>query len=149
MAIAAARLGPIASNTPLDPAWVLGADLLAPAHLMIDFGDDRLTAGRPHPMIDQTLRLERIAAEAADPSCAVLLLDVVLGYGANADPAYELARQSPTRAKPQGAPGATSPSSCRSAVRAVILKVATRPPRRSPPPARACIFPTRRQPGQR
>jgi len=91
MAIAAARLGPIASNTPLDPAWVLGADLLAPAHLMIDFGDDRLTAGRPHPMIDQTLRLERIAAEAADPSCAVLLLDVVLGYGANADPAYELA----------------------------------------------------------
>jgi FdrA protein len=91
MAIAAARLGPIASNTPLDPAWALGADLLAKDHLMIDFGDDRLTAGRPHPMIDQTLRLQRIAAEAADPSCAVLLLDVVLGYGANADPAYELA----------------------------------------------------------
>jgi FdrA protein len=91
MAIAAARLGPIASNTPLEAAWALGADLKAAGHLMIDFGDDRLTAGRAHPMIDQTLRLERIAQEAADPACAVLLMDVVLGYGANADPAYELA----------------------------------------------------------
>jgi FdrA protein len=58
---------------------------------MIDFGDDRLTAGRPHPMIDQSLRLERIAREGADPQCAVLLLDVVLGYGAHPDPATELA----------------------------------------------------------
>ena len=91
MAIAADALGPIASNTPLEPDWALGADLRAPGHLMIDFGDDRLTTGRPHPMIDQTLRLERIAAEGADPACAVLLLDVVLGYGAHPDPAYELA----------------------------------------------------------
>ncbi|MGD0983440.1 MAG: FdrA family protein [Acidimicrobiales bacterium] len=91
MAIAAERLGPIASNTPLQPAWVLGADLHASGHLMIDFGDDRLTAGRPHPMIDQSLRLERIAQEASDPACAVLLLDVVLGYGAHRDPASELA----------------------------------------------------------
>ena len=30
-------------------------------------------------MIDPTLRLERIAAEAADPTCGVLLLDLVLG----------------------------------------------------------------------
>jgi len=91
MAIATESLGPIASNTPLEAAWSLGADLKAPGHLMIDFGDDQLTAGKPHPMIDQSLRLERISAEAADPACAVLLLDVVLGYGAHPDPAYELA----------------------------------------------------------
>jgi len=91
MAIAAERLGPIASNTPLQAAWALGEDLQAPGHLMIDFGDDRLTAGRPHPMIDQSLRLERIAQEGSDPACAVLLLDVVLGYGAHRDPANELA----------------------------------------------------------
>ena len=91
MAIAAERLGPIASNTPLQAAWALDADLRAPGHLMIDFGDDRLTAGRPHPMIDQSLRLERIAEEAADPACAVLLLDVVLGYGAHPGPANQLA----------------------------------------------------------
>jgi FdrA protein len=42
-------------------------------------------------MIDLTLRLERIEQEANDPSCGVLLIDVVLGYGAHADPASELA----------------------------------------------------------
>ena len=91
MAMAADRLGPIASNTPLDPQWTLDANLRAPGHLMIDFGDDKLTTGRPHPMIDLALRLERIAEEGADPACAVLLLDVVLGYGSHADPAASLA----------------------------------------------------------
>ena len=42
-------------------------------------------------MIDPTLRMERIAAEAADPTCGVLLLDLVLGHGAHPDPAGELA----------------------------------------------------------
>ncbi len=91
MAIGAEELGPIASNTPLEPEWSLPPDLHAAKHLMIDFGDDKLTQGRPHPMIDQSLRLERIAEEAADPECAVLLLDVVLGLGAHDDPASELA----------------------------------------------------------
>jgi len=61
------------------------------ADAMIDFGDDHLTRGRAHPMIDPTLRLERLAEEAADPRCAVLLLDVVLGHGADPDPAATLA----------------------------------------------------------
>jgi FdrA protein len=91
MAIAAERLGPIRSNTPLEPEWALGDDLRFDGHLMIDFGDDRLTQGRAHPMIDDTLRLERLADEAADPSCAVVLLDVVLGYGSHPDPASSLA----------------------------------------------------------
>ena len=42
-------------------------------------------------MIDPTLRQERIAAEALDPTCGVLLLDLVLGHGAHPDPADELA----------------------------------------------------------
>ena len=91
MVIAAAALGPIASNIPLRPDWALPADLRATGHTMIDFGDDQLTQGRAHPMIDGTLRLERLAAEAADPGCAVVLLDVVLGHAAHADPATELA----------------------------------------------------------
>ena len=90
MVIAAERLGPIASNIPLEPDWALGDDLRSAGHLMIDFGDDRLTRGRPHPMIDLSLRIERIAGAAADPACAVLLLDVVLGYGAHLDPAGAL-----------------------------------------------------------
>jgi len=60
-------------------------------HSFIDYGDDEYTQGRAHPMIDQTVRLDRLATAAHDPSVGVILLDVVLGYGANADPAAELA----------------------------------------------------------
>ena len=91
MVIAAAALGPIRSNIPLDPDWALDDDLESNGHTMIDFGDDRLTQGRPHPMIDPSLRLARLSAEAADPTCGVLLLDVVLGHAAHPDPAAELA----------------------------------------------------------
>jgi FdrA protein len=42
-------------------------------------------------VFDQQLRIERIAAEAARDDTRVLLLDVVLGHGAHADPASELA----------------------------------------------------------
>ena len=91
MAIASSRLGPVQSNVPLDPAWYLDPHAAATTHAMTDFGDDQLTAGRAHPMIDQSLRLERLAAEADDPATAVILLDVVLGHGAHPDPASELA----------------------------------------------------------
>ncbi len=91
MVIAADLLGPVASNIPLEPDWALVADLRSAGHVMIDFGDDELTQGRPHPMIDFSLRLERLAGEAADPSCAVVLLDVVLGYGSHEAPAEVLA----------------------------------------------------------
>jgi FdrA protein len=57
----------------------------------VDFGDDAYTSGRAHPMIDPTLRLEHLARAAADPDTAVLLLDVVLGHGAEPDPAALLA----------------------------------------------------------
>jgi len=90
MLIAAPVLGDIRSNTPLRPELDLGTDLSASGHVVIDFGDDALTVGRAHPMIDPTLRLEAIAALAASDEPAVLLLDVVLGYGADPDPAGAL-----------------------------------------------------------
>ena len=91
MTVAEAQLGGIRSNIAHDPALTLGPDLRDDGHVIIDFGDDGLTRGRAHPMIDPTLRLERIAAEAVDPTCGVLLLDLVLGHGAHPDPADELA----------------------------------------------------------
>jgi FdrA protein len=91
MVIASQRLGPVQSNIPLDPTWHLDPQAAATTHAMIDFGDDQLTAGRAHPIIDQSLRLERLAAEARDPATAVILLDVVLGHGAHPNPARELA----------------------------------------------------------
>jgi hypothetical protein len=59
-------------------------------HELIDLGDDVYTRGRPHPMIDHRLRNERIVREAGDDEVAVILLDVVLGYGAHPDPAAEM-----------------------------------------------------------
>jgi FdrA protein len=58
---------------------------------MVDFGDDALTAGRAHPMIDPTLRLDHLARAAAADDTGVLLLDVVLGHGSEPDPAALLA----------------------------------------------------------
>ena len=65
---------------------------LPPGNLVVDTGDDAYTVGRPHPMVDQTVRCELIRACGADPSVRVLLLDLVLGDGAHPDPAPELAR---------------------------------------------------------
>jgi hypothetical protein len=59
-------------------------------HRVVDLGDDIFTIGRPHPMIDGTVRREWILKDAKDASTAVLLLDVVLGYGTHPDPAGEL-----------------------------------------------------------
>jgi FdrA protein len=91
MVIAAGELGPVRSNIPLRRDWALPENLRADGHVMIDFGDDRLTQGRPHPMIDLGLRVERLRDEGADASTGAVLLDVVLGHGAHADPAAELA----------------------------------------------------------
>jgi FdrA protein len=60
-------------------------------HDVVDFGDDRFTRGRAHPMIDPSLRHQAILEAGADPRVAVLLLDVILGFGAHADPAGALA----------------------------------------------------------
>ncbi len=90
MVIAAQALGPISSNIPLEPGWALGPELRSEGHLMIDFGDDQLTQGRPHPMIDSTLRIERFAQDIEDPGCGVVLLDVVLGHGSDPSPATDL-----------------------------------------------------------
>ena len=59
-------------------------------NLIIDTGEDFYTVGKPHPMVDQTVRCELIRKVGADKSVGVLLLDVVLGDGSHLDPAPEL-----------------------------------------------------------
>jgi hypothetical protein len=78
------------SNTPVGGALELEDVWKSRGHTLVDLGDDEFTRGRPHPMIDHRLRNERMVREAADPGVAVILLDVVLGYGAHADPAAEM-----------------------------------------------------------
>lgn len=81
------------SNTP-----VSGNDKLADIwkshdHTLIDMGDDDFTRGKPHPMIDPGLRNQRLLAELNDPQTAVVLFDLVLGYGAADAPAAALLAQ--------------------------------------------------------
>src|SRR3990170_2862603 len=79
------------SNAPLDKQFRLADSLTSQEHTILDLGEDEFTVGRLHPMLDNDLRLRRLAVEAADPRVAVILIDVVLGYGAHPDPASELA----------------------------------------------------------
>ncbi|MCG5214029.1 hypothetical protein MBA17_12255 [Streptosporangium sp. KLBMP 9127] len=64
------------------------ASIIAGRGTFTDYGDDAYTRGRPHPMIDPALRLEALAKV---PEGDVALLDVVLGHGADPDPAVTLA----------------------------------------------------------
>jgi FdrA protein len=79
------------SNAPLDKDFLLEDSLVSQAHTIVDLGEDEFTVGRLHPMLDNDLRIRRLEVEASDPEVAVILLDVVLGYGAHPDPAGELA----------------------------------------------------------
>ncbi|NTV35155.1 MAG: succinyl-CoA synthetase, partial [Deltaproteobacteria bacterium] len=90
----------ILSNVRKEPGLALRSPHRSEGHAIVDMGDDVFTLGRPHPMIDPSLREERIAKEAADPETALLLLDVVLGYGAHGDPCGPLA-ESVAKAKAQ------------------------------------------------
>jgi FdrA protein len=56
-------------------------------HGFVDLGSDQYTRGRPHPMIEPVIRNDHLAAALADPEVGVILVDVVLGYGAHPDPA--------------------------------------------------------------
>ena len=90
-----AELGPILTNfsaaPPASAPRPLPVPRQAPSHTLIDLGSDELTIGRPHPMIDHGLLLQRLVEASADPEVALILLDVVLGDGAHPDPAGDLA----------------------------------------------------------
>ncbi len=85
MHIWAEQVGLVYSNIPLKPAWQLEQG--QEGHCAIDFGADEYTHGRPHPMIDPSLRLKRLQEEAGNAETAVILLDMILGYCAHPDPA--------------------------------------------------------------
>jgi len=81
-------LGCFSGGTLCDEAaWLVGGR----DHELVDFGAPEYTRGRPHPMIDPTLRAEYIEREAVREEVAALLVDVVLGRGAHPDPAAPMA----------------------------------------------------------
>jgi len=83
-------VGDIYSNVPLKPRLRLPSTYKSKRHTCVDMGTEEFTRGTPHPMIFFKPRCERLLREAKDWEVAVMLLDNVLGYGANPDPAGEL-----------------------------------------------------------
>lgn len=82
-------LGDVYSNEPLHDDRGLPAP--EGAHVLLDLGAEEYTHGRPHPMIDPSARIDMMKDEAREDSVAVVLLDVVLGYGSHQDQAGLLA----------------------------------------------------------
>ncbi len=80
----------IYSNVPVGKSHRLKDSLKSEKHTVIDLGADEFTVGKPHPMIDYSTRNKRIIDEANDPETAVILLDIVLGFGSNKNPLAEI-----------------------------------------------------------
>lgn len=79
------------ANAPINKENKLANSLVSQEHCIVDLGEDEFTVGRLHPMMDNELRIRRLLEEAEDPSVAVIMLDVVIGFGSHPDPASELA----------------------------------------------------------
>ncbi|MGD2126952.1 MAG: acyl-CoA synthetase FdrA [Desulfobacteraceae bacterium] len=95
----------IHSNVQTKPDRVLKDPETSKKHTIIDLGEDVFTRGRPHPMIDPSIREDRISKEMEDPEVAVFLLDFVLGYGSHEDPCgamVEKLTQAKQRAEARG-----------------------------------------------
>jgi FdrA protein len=78
------------SNSPLPAMRELDDPRESREHTMVDMGAEIFVEGRPHPMIDATLRRERVAREGRDPAVALLLLDFVLGAISSRNPVGDL-----------------------------------------------------------
>jgi FdrA protein len=87
MLLLSEQVGEVASNIPLRPQWELATGTQFRGHTALDLGTDEFTRGKPHPMIDPTLRLHYLARAAQDSETAVILLDIVLGFCSHPNPA--------------------------------------------------------------
>ena len=94
--LAVSSNAPIPGAAPLVPSGSARAETGTPpppapaptaGHVFLDLGADEYTAGRPHPMIEPAMRSGALAEALADPTVAVVVLDVILGAGSHPDPA--------------------------------------------------------------
>ncbi len=83
-------VGRVWANAPIKKENKLKDSLTSEEHTIVDLGEDEFTVGRLHPMMDNEMRIRRLLEEAQDPQVAVIMLDVVIGFGSHHDPASEL-----------------------------------------------------------
>ncbi len=89
--ILAGYLPRVWANAPINKDNKMADSLASQENCIVDLGEDEFTVGRLHPMMDNELRIRRLYEEANDPEVAVIMLDVVIGYGSHPDPASEIA----------------------------------------------------------
>jgi FdrA protein len=89
--ILAGYLPRVWANSPINKDNKMADSLVSQENCIVDLGEDEFTVGRLHPMMDNELRIRRLYEEARDPEVAVIMLDVVIGYGSHPDPASEIA----------------------------------------------------------
>jgi FdrA protein len=80
----------VRSNAPLEGMAELPDPHRSLGSAFVDLGAEIFVEGRPHPMIDATLRRKRLEQEGEDPGVAVVLLDFILGAIASPDPVGDL-----------------------------------------------------------
>ena len=78
----------VASNAPVP--GVSKSTSATTGHRLLDLGADEYTVGKPHPMIDPSERDSMLRNALLAGETGVVLVDVVIGFGANPDPAGEL-----------------------------------------------------------
>lgn len=95
----------VRSNVASDEHRRVRAGTRVSGHVLWDLGDDAFTVGKPHPMIEPSLRDERVAQAGSDSSVGLVIADCVIGYGAHASPGESLAhaaREAIERAEADG-----------------------------------------------
>ena len=80
-------IGDVYSNAPINPELKLADSYKSVKDSIVDLGEEEFTVGRAHPMIDPTIRKMRLVEEARDSEVAVIIMDIMLGYGSHPDPA--------------------------------------------------------------
>ncbi|HSP47636.1 MAG TPA: acyl-CoA synthetase FdrA [Clostridiaceae bacterium] len=87
LSVVRSGLGEVRSNVAKKEEEKLASSESYTGNVLIDLGEDEFTKGKPHPMIEPSLRLDWIMKEAKDPEVGVILLDFELGFGSHEDPA--------------------------------------------------------------
>jgi len=85
------QLDELHSNVTFGNIIPMDNPFVSQGNCLTDIGAEEFTKAHPHAAIDPTIRVQRLIREAADPECAILLMDVLLGYALNEDPAGVMA----------------------------------------------------------
>lgn len=76
----------LSANVSFGGARLLDTPYVSVGNSLVDMGGEEFTKGRPHPVMDPSILNDRLMQEGSDPETAVILFDLLLGYGAHEDP---------------------------------------------------------------